>query len=936
MTPKPLFRRAQHQHHVFPHLHLLRFIVASLLLLSVLPPRSFLLSTLLRSISPALPPFLIFLSGFNLTHSPRSLTHRLITLLPLHLFTVLIHLPDLRAFTDAFLLSPFLPLYALPSHAPPSPAPLLLPSLILLSLLHPAISSLLPRPSNPPHLLFVLALTWLSTVLQAIWLTHLPNTAANPRSVMLFDIAVYFPFLTHLPWFVAGILVAKLRHASTPSIHPVLPALLLLPPLRYFLSDIPATAQAWLATGALLPPFAYLVYCLTRVTLPRTSSLSYGRVSLTAFALAAPVHTLLAKLCNHTDHLCLPPIHFTPEQEPVTQLHDAAYRLLHPVTLPAPSVRATIYFPILILASVILHVALVHPVTTFLQTMAERTTPTSLPPPQFIPTPKRSMNRFERLIRVALYYIAGVGFISFVFRFSLPITRHLSARRLPSLLCYLPAAIYNCEPEPNHSMLAGALAKLGLGSEFLTAFADVFRWVSLLTLPTMLFNVVGHIAFPRAVWRELPTVPEMLNGSAKEKTWCKFVIYFRYVTRGNNARLVASNAQNAADVLSRSGLPKDMWRVEIVTDVSVDIEKTIAHEQVYEIVVPEEYVAANGALFKARALNYAIDASPARDEDWIVHLDEETKFDTDTVRGVLHHCSTEAYSTHVLKRQKWPRIGQGPILYGRGLMEGDICGGDKVAGNWLTTFADSGRVSDDCGRYRIQYECGEVWVGMHGSFVVACNCVERAVTFDHGVEGSIAEDAFFAMMARARNVRFRWIDAVMFEQSPFTVRDFVKQRARWLVGGLRVAWSGRIPLRLRLFMGVLTGLWALMPVMYWSLIVAVLFGSADSANGTNHVYYHVLLPLLASLSLWNYMFGFFATFSMRSMGVLRFVVALYAQLGLTPIFGVMEVWAVCYALWNFTKLSVGFHVVQKDGGSGDVKESSCDEEGVADEKTSLV
>ena len=55
---------------------------------------------------------------------------------------------------------------------------------------------------------------------------------------------------------------------------------------------------------------------------------------------------------------------------------------------------------------------------------------------------------------------------------------------------------------------------------------------------------------------------------------------------------------------------------------------------------------------------------------------------------------------------------------------------------------------------------------MHGSFVVANQGVERMVGFDHGLAGSITEDCYVALRARADGgVKFSWVDAYMFEQS---------------------------------------------------------------------------------------------------------------------------------------------------------------------------
>ena len=100
----------------------------------------------------------------------------------------------------------------------------------------------------------------------------------------------------------------------------------------------------------------------------------------------------------------------------------------------------------------------------------------------------------------------------------------------------------------------------------------------------------------------------------------------------------------------------------------------------------------------------------------------------------------------VLRNEKrWGNIGQGVIKYG--------CHDNPP--NYLTTLADSIRVADDFGKFRVQYELHEPLIGMHGSFVVCQTAVEAAVGFDHGISGSITEDAYFALVARAEGVKVR-------------------------------------------------------------------------------------------------------------------------------------------------------------------------------------
>ena len=73
------------------------------------------------------------------------------------------------------------------------------------------------------------------------------------------------------------------------------------------------------------------------------------------------------------------------------------------------------------------------------------------------------------------------------------------------------------------------------------------------------------------------------------------------------------------------------------------------------------------------------------------------------------------------------------------------------------SLADTIRVGDDFGKFALQYRMFEdPLIGMHGSFVVCQNAVEIDFGFDHGLEGSITEDTFFAMHIAAHGVHVKW------------------------------------------------------------------------------------------------------------------------------------------------------------------------------------
>lgn len=75
------------------------------------------------------------------------------------------------------------------------------------------------------------------------------------------------------------------------------------------------------------------------------------------------------------------------------------------------------------------------------------------------------------------------------------------------------------------------------------------------------------------------------------------------------------------------------------------------------------------------------DVNQLGESDWIVHLDEETLLTDDCVRGIINF---------VLKGKH--EFGQGVITYA-----------NEEVRNWMTTLADSFRVSEDYGKLRFQF-----------------------------------------------------------------------------------------------------------------------------------------------------------------------------------------------------------------------------------------
>uniref|UniRef100_V5GLU3 Putative beta-14-mannosyltransferase egh n=1 Tax=Ixodes ricinus TaxID=34613 RepID=V5GLU3_IXORI len=297
-----------------------------------------------------------------------------------------------------------------------------------------------------------------------------------------------------------------------------------------------------------------------------------------------------------------------------------------------------------------------------------------------------------------------------------------------------------------------------------TIFLYLMRLLTVLALPQCICNCLGLLlynAFPEKV---------RLKGSPLLAPF----VCIRVVTRGDYADLVRGNVARNIETCADVGL--ENFIVEVVTDKALGLAK---HPRIREVVVPTTYRPKSGALFKARALQYCLedDVNILSDDDWIVHLDEETLLTEDSVRGILNFAFDGRHA-----------FGQGLITYAN----------ERVV-NWVTTLADSFRVADDMGKLRFQF-----WAfhrplfGWKGSYVVARAGAERRVSFDHGLDGSVAEDCFFSMVAFREGYTFDFIPGEMWEKSPFSFWDFLQQRKRWMQGIFLVVHSGAIPIRHKL------------------------------------------------------------------------------------------------------------------------------------------
>lgn len=408
------------------------------------------------------------------------------------------------------------------------------------------------------------------------------------------------------------------------------------------------------------------------------------------------------------------------------------------------------------------------------------------------------------------------------------------------------------------------------GREPESTLESVLRWVSLawlLPLFAAMMSLAGFLMYRRRRYD-----PQDMQPITTE-------VSFRIVSRGQNAEALASTVTNIREEMAR--LPLFPYRIEVVTDLDV----TLPHgPDLRHFVVPANYETPQGSLYKARALEYALWHSDLGDHAWLMHLDEESHITPSLVRGI-HAAVREEQARGTA------RIGQGAILYHRHLER-----------HPFLTLADSLRTGDDYSRFYFQHRLGMTLFGLHGSFILTRNDVEKEVGFDLGPRGSITEDAFWALKQMHRGRRCRWVDGHVSEQSPESVKDFIKQRRRWFIGLILVVLYAKVPLRWRLPLAVSTMMWAFSWVGIGFTVVNLLLG----------LYIPTWVFLTASFifSIYITLYVIGLKVNLQDHGPTRLPTPLLyvLQVVLIPVFSLMESAGVLYGI---VKPDMSFHVVQK-------------------------
>jgi len=321
-------------------------------------------------------------------------------------------------------------------------------------------------------------------------------------------------------------------------------------------------------------------------------------------------------------------------------------------------------------------------------------------------------------------------------------------------------------------------------------------------------------------------------------------------------------------------------RVDIVIDEGSEgtsrIESLAAGSALVRLVtVPSWYRTPNGTRFKARASHYShelrIREHEARDDVWILHMDDDTGVGPDTALSMARFIEEQHQAGSNAKH-----MAQGILTYPR-----------EYARNRLTWLADSARPAEDVARFSAWTGSGTPRAGLHGELLLVRASIEATIGWDFGPR-SIVEDAQFALIFSARyRGRSAWFSGRSYGASPASLRDFVRQRERWCWGLAALVFNRSLQLRNRLLLGYSVMSWVVGPIQNVAVVMLVAFLVADHSTSPVTIFIVPLWALNMAYVIWMYWEGLRLNAGVSGGGRRKWWEP-WAVILLIPVFGLME------------------------------------------------
>ena len=353
-------------------------------------------------------------------------------------------------------------------------------------------------------------------------------------------------------------------------------------------------------------------------------------------------------------------------------------------------------------------------------------------------------------------------------------------------------------------------------------------------------------------------------------------VIFQITTRGFNVDAVKRSVESI-----KYWAPKYLKNYEIWIVTEPDANPEIDNIKDVKIIkVPKDFQTPNGSKYKARALEYAKELRKEYDHEntWIYFMDEESIVGEDTILGIIDFIENKGL------------IGQGLIIYP-----------NFFGKNIFTSLADSIRPSADVSTHIFQIKMGFVsW--MHGSHVLIRLDVEQQIGWDFGE--TRGEDSLFGLKAQELGYRIEWLKGRLYEQSPFTIKDFLKQRRRWALHSFNVL-KRKLPLKVKLTYFYSLLIWASGLISLIATILAIFSGTIFPFNNA------IILIVMPVTVTWigSYLVGFYL--NTQPLDAPIYYKILFAIISII-IGSILDGIAIWYAIFTMlTNKNIAFEVIKK-------------------------
>ncbi len=260
-------------------------------------------------------------------------------------------------------------------------------------------------------------------------------------------------------------------------------------------------------------------------------------------------------------------------------------------------------------------------------------------------------------------------------------------------------------------------------------------------------------------------------------------VKFQITTKGNEVQVIKRSIDSIVNLARISPLFEKNIQLLIVTDEQQEVATfseylhTLRIQFPVDVIcVPSEYKTRNETELKARSLQYSLEYRKTNGNSYqnsspsyIFYFDAESTIDETNFRRVIHSLLNSPDKT----------ILEGPIVYPHKYFEANVLSRQMEATRPFNCH------------HCVQVMRNPPPLHLHGSNLLVEEKVVESIGWDFGkVKGEplLAEDLMFGLKAYAKYgpQPFGWHGARICEQPPFSVRESINARMRWITGAWQV------------------------------------------------------------------------------------------------------------------------------------------------------